>query len=319
MSTSGIYSFAVTRDDIIRQAMLNIGKLDPYETPDSRQTSDAALLLNMLVKQMMGKTDFAAGLKVWSRKRGYLFLSTSTGRYTLSSSATGWTNNPVFTTLAAAALAGATSVTLTSATGVATGYNIGIIQTDGSLAWTTISGLAGAVATIPGSALTVGASAGATVYIFQSAAQSPVYIEAANLRDSQYVDVPLKIIRSVQEYEALPSKAQVTFQQDPTAIWWESGINTSTLFLDCGSAQDLTKYIVLTYLEPVQDFTTTTDAPYYPQEFFLCLCWELSKLMAPQYNKPWTDTMEANRIQASAFAKSKDNENSSLYFQCGLE
>ena len=82
MATSGTYSFGVTKYDIIRQAMLNIGKLDPVEAPTAEEMDDCSRLLNMMCKQWMGKTDFAPGLKVWTRKRGHLLLSNTTGAYT---------------------------------------------------------------------------------------------------------------------------------------------------------------------------------------------------------------------------------------------
>ena len=51
MTTSGIYSFSVNRDQIIRIAMMNIGKLDEIETPSAQDITDCNLVLNMLVKQ----------------------------------------------------------------------------------------------------------------------------------------------------------------------------------------------------------------------------------------------------------------------------
>jgi hypothetical protein len=83
MATSGTYSFSVTRDDIIREAMLNIGKLDVYGSIDPVETADCARKLNMMVKTWMGTMDFAPGLKMWTRQRGDLFLSQTQYRYAL--------------------------------------------------------------------------------------------------------------------------------------------------------------------------------------------------------------------------------------------
>ena len=70
MSTSGTYTFTVTRDDIIREAMLNIGRLDAYSQIDPTETTDCARKLNMMVKTWMGRLDYAPGLKAWTRQRG---------------------------------------------------------------------------------------------------------------------------------------------------------------------------------------------------------------------------------------------------------
>ncbi len=82
-TTSNSFNFPTTRDQIIRDAMLNIGAIGEAEVPTSQETSDCAYKLNMLVKQWMGKQDFAPGLKMWTRQRGDLFMSASRGQYQL--------------------------------------------------------------------------------------------------------------------------------------------------------------------------------------------------------------------------------------------
>ena len=83
------------------------------------------------------------------------------------------------TTLSAAAAIG-TTISITSNTDTTTqpgttvtmtnGDNIGIVQSDGTLFWTTISGTPGATATLA-SALTASATAGSYVYWFTNKAQ----------------------------------------------------------------------------------------------------------------------------------------------------
>jgi len=318
VSTSGVYSFTVTRDDIIRQSMLGIGKLDPYESPDAQQVTDISLVLNMMVKQWMGKADYAPGLKVWTRRHGHLFLQSASGQYSVGpTSTTGWTNNYVFPVLTASAAAAATSLTLSSIAGVVAGYYIGIELDSGALFWTT-------VATAPSTTITIttglpsSASSGSQVFVFQTIAQNPLLIETAILRDQSLNDTPLKIMM-VQDYDMLPNKADPTFQSDPTAVYYEYQLGNSYLYTDTGGSQDVTKHIVLTYMEPVQDFVNPLDNPYYPQEWYLPLCLGLSKLIAPQFNRPWTQTMEDNFKTAMAIARNKDAEKSSLYFQPGAE
>jgi hypothetical protein len=317
MTTSGSYSFSVTRDDIFRQALLNIGKLDAYDIVDAVQAADMQITLNMMCKQWMGKADFAPGLKVWTRKHGHLFLSSTTGQYTVGPGATGWTNSYLYTTLAAGAALSATTLVLASITGMTVGDHIGIEQSDGSLFWTTIATLPSTTITIA-AGLTVGASSGAQIFTYTTVAQQPLFIETAILRDKNLDDTPIKV-PTVQDYDYLPQKADPTSQQDPTAIYYEFQLTNSILYTDAGSAQDVTKHLVLTYQEPVQDFTTALDNPSYPQEWFLPLCWGLSKLVCPMFNRPWTPLMQENFITTLRVAQQKDAERSSLYFQPGAE
>src|SRR5215831_17288861 len=88
--------------------------------------------LNMMVKQWMGTLDFAPGLKVHSRKRGNLFLSTTTGQYTLGPGGSGWSSDSfISTTTTAGSAVGSSTVTVSSATRISRGDNIGVRQTSG--------------------------------------------------------------------------------------------------------------------------------------------------------------------------------------------
>ena len=318
MTTSGVFSFSVNRDQIIRDAMLNIGKLDEIENPSAQDITDCNLKLNMLVKQWMGRTDFAPGIKVYKRKWGYLFLNNATNQYSVGSGATGWTNSFVRPLTTATSAAGANTVTVVSATGIATGYYIGIQLDSGALFWTTVLNVVGLVVTL-NTTLPSQSASGSQVYCYQTIAQQPLSIETVVLRDNQNQDTTLNIMRTVQDYAGLPSKTDVTNISDPTAIYYEFQLTNSWLYTDCGAAQDVTKYIVMSYMEPVQDMVNPNDSFDYCQEAFLALSWGLSKQIAPMYNMPWSQVMESNYTAAVMIAGHKDAEVSTMYFQCGIE
>lgn len=317
MSTSGSYSFSVSAAAIIRQALLNIHALDPVDPPRAEDLSDCMIVLNMLCKQWMGKTDFAPGLKVWTRQRGHLFLSGSTGKLIIGPSAVGWTLDYARSTAKIAAASGAGAVTLASTAGVATGYHIGVILDSGDLFWTTASGVAGLVVSLSDT-LPSAASAGNYVFSYQTAAQNPLQIETAVLRDDDNSDTPLRVM-TVQSYDYLPNKADPTNEGDPSAIYVERRLGESFVYLDVGAAQDVSKHIVLTFLEPVQDFTSVADEPYYPQEWYLALCWGLSEQIAPMYRASWTQKQEQLKNSALAIAREGDPEKSELFFQPGAD
>src|ERR1700692_131860 len=131
MASSGNYILTVTRDDIIREAMLNLGKLGEGEVPSPQETIDCARKLNMLVKQWQGKSDFSPGIKTWTRRRGFVFLHNTTGQYTVGPAATGWTNSFTKLTTTLASAAGTNTITVASTTGVTNGDNIGVQITVG--------------------------------------------------------------------------------------------------------------------------------------------------------------------------------------------
>lgn len=315
MATSGTYTFSVSRDDIIRQSMLNIKKLGEYEIPTPGQTQDVARVLNMVVKQWQAKQDFANGLKVWTRRHATLFLGAAQFQYNVGPSGDHWTASYKRNSLASAAAANATTITLAAGfTAPASGDFIGIVLTNGTLFWTTVSGTpVGAVVTLA-TGLTSAASGSAYVYSYTTKAQRPEMIETAVLRDSNYIDGPLQLY-TLQEYDFLPSKQSPNFVSDPTAIYYEAQLTNGVIYIDVYGASDVTKNLYISYLEPIQDFNNPTDTPEYPAAWFLPLCWETSKQIAPMFKANWTPDMEENRKNSIAIAKEGFVETSALFFQ----
>jgi hypothetical protein len=320
MTTSGVYTLSVNRDQIIRMAMLNIEKLDEVETPTPQEITDCSLMLNMQVKQWMGKADFAPGLKTWTRRHGHLFLSGLTGQYTLSPTASGWTNNYVQTTTTATVAAGVSIIPVSSVVGMTAGDHFGIVlDGDSYIYWTTIQSILALNVTITGAIPTgTQASFGAGIFNYTTAAQQPDVIETAFLRDFTFNDTPLRLM-TLQEYDNLPNKAAtLTYVSDPTAVYHEWQLGGSYLFTDVAGSADLTKHIAMTYMEETQVFTNPLDTPEYPYEWLLPLALGLSKLISPMYGAVWTPLMESNFTTALAIAQHKDpNDKSVAYFQCG--
>jgi hypothetical protein len=328
MATSGSYTFSVQMTDIVREAMLNIGKLGESEQPSAQEYTDCGRKLNMLVKQWQGKTDFAPGLKMWTRRIGALLLSvahplpyqvgpTTSDNWTLVSGL-------LDTATTASSLSGTSTVTLSSITAlngttVANGWFIAVqIASTGDLFSTTVNGApAGLVvtlnATLPGNV-----SAGAQVFAYQTKASQPIVIDAAYLRDSASNDVPMDFM-TVQDYARLPSKMQPQFVTDPYKLYFEFQLGNANIFLDCYGAADTTKFIVMNYREAVQDFVNTTDNPELPQEWYRPLCWGLTKEIAPMFNKQFSADMATNLAESLAFAQQKDADTTTLYFQPGNE
>jgi hypothetical protein len=60
MATSGSTNFVVTRDDIITRALRIVGGVGQNETPDPSAITEAALALNMIVKERQ-----ADGMQLW--------------------------------------------------------------------------------------------------------------------------------------------------------------------------------------------------------------------------------------------------------------
>lgn len=315
-ASSGTYNFSVVRDDIIRMAMLSIGKLGEAESPTGQEVTDCALLLNAMVKQWKGQGDFARGLKMWTRTRGALFLSTTQHKYQLGPGGDRWASSYVQAQLAQSIAANSVNWPLTSVTGMVPGDNIGVV-TASDLFWTTIQSINQGTKTVT---VAAGPAAGvaASAYVFDYAPANqglrPEVVVTALLRDINNNDTPLNMM-TLQTYEALPTKTMTSFQADPTAIYYESQLGAGVLYTDCGGAQDVTKHLHIVYLRTVQDFDNPIDAPDYPQHWYAALFWGLAKQIAPMFNAPWTKEMEDNFGTALKMAQEPDAETTEMYFQ----
>jgi hypothetical protein len=326
-STSGSsYSFSYTRDQVIRQAMLDMGALQEGESPTAQETSDMARLLNGITKQWMGNTDFAPGLKVWTRKRGELFLSPTQYTYALGQSGDNWVESTTGlsypqkygqTTLTAAAAVNATVLPVASTSQLNIRDYIGI-QVGGGIFWTTVSGIGVGTVTIPAPGLSAATVGGVFVWNYTKKAVRPLVVITALLRDQYANDTPMRIIPTVEEYEGLPNKTAPSNVADPTAVFYESQFKNQApngrLYLDVGGAQDVTKHLHLVYLAPTEDFINPGDAPDYPQQWYDPLVLELAKRGAPMFDCAWTQDLEELRKEAIAIAKQGDPEQSSASF-----
>lgn len=310
MTTSNSVDFSLTRDEIITASMRSARIIGIDQTPTSGEITTGAQALNMIVKQWQGKSDFAPGLKVWSRKRAYLFLNTGTNQYALGPSGDHWTATLNQTTISAAEAAGQTVLSVTSTTGMTAADYIGIKLDSGALQWTTIvSTGAGPVVTVT-DALTGAAAAGNQVYWYTTKARRPVNILTAVLRDSDNVDIPLGFM-NLEEYQSITDK---TADSDPTAIFYEAQLTNGQLYTDF-EPDDVTKQIYCVFLSPIEDFDVLTDTPDYPQEWFRALKYQLAMDLAPEFGRPIAADLKVLRDESLVMARQLYADESRYFFE----
>lgn len=337
MALSGTYNFTVVLTDIINESMLNIGAIGPGETPTAQESSDCQRKLNMMVKQWMGTQDFAPGLKMWTRQRADLFLSSTKGIYQLGPTGDNWAAgvaavsgvNYVRSTLTVAAAQNATTLTVgTTAIASYTANDFVVVQlASGDIYSTTVSSINSGAGTftIPATGLSGAANSGAYVWNYTTKGQRPLSIRTCILRDANLNDIPLSPM-TLEEYEALPSKQMPGFLSDPQRYYYESQFASGTsnsgpgmLYLDIYGAQDVTKSLHVVYMRPVMDLNNPTDNPEYPQQWYRALCWGLSREICAMFDAEWTTDMDLNYREALAMAREADSETTALYFAPNAE
>lgn len=324
MALSGTWAYTVTRDLIIRQAMLNVGALGEAEVATAQEVSDCADKLNMLVKQWMGYQDFAPGLKMWERQRASLFLSSTQGIYQLGPSspdnwAAGVATNPLATYQQQQTLAvtggGSNVLSFASASQITVGDFLVIQVSSGDIFSTTAASVGSTVVNTASPIPTaVNVNQGAYVWNYTTKGQRPLAIRTCILRDITKADTPLNPF-TLEDYEMLPTKVQPGFISDPASYYYESQLTNGKLYLDVAGEQDVTKHLHIVYMRPVMDFNNPNDNPEYPQQWYRALCWGLSKDIAPMFDAEWTQDMEQTLKDALGMSREADAEVSSFYFQ----
>ena len=335
-TTSGSFSFSVARDDIIRQAMLNLALLEPTEVPTTQEIVDCARVLNMITKQLAGQLDKAPGFKMWQRVRGDLFLSYTKYLYVLGSpggdnfagGVTGLAYPNLYNQdqLIVAAAAGANVLNVgpfPSPIATNIGDFVGVYYSNPQGApdiwWSTITAINTVAGTITiANALPAGSSAAASNYVwnYTKKAQRPMKILTGLLRYIDQSDTPLNEM-DLQQYESLPTKTMTSNVADPTAWYYEPRQegNLGHCYIDCSGAQDVTKHIHFVYLREAMDFVNPGDAPEFPQEWFWHLSWVLALGICGIFDGDWTPDRQAAFVLATSQAREGNPETSSAYFQ----
>lgn len=274
--------------------------------------------LNLICKQWMGKSDFAPGLKLFTRARGYLFLTTGQAVYTLgpTTTATGTTNKfasaYVTTTIAADEASSQTVISVTSSSGIIDTNRIGIELDSGVIHWTTVAGSPVGNDITISVGLASAASAGNRVFAYATGAQGqrPLDIISAVVRDVDGIDTPLDPM-SVEEYEQISNKAQ---DGTPMRFYYEPTLIDGTIYLDC-EPSDATKVIRIVYWRATEDFDSIGNDAAFPQEWLKPLCAQLTIDGALPFSISVTPEMKMIRDEALAIAKNAYPETTDIYFQ----
>jgi len=310
VTTSSSDNFSVNRNDIINTANEIAGVKGIGRVLSSEDIDRSSLLLNLIVKQWMGKSDFAPGLKVWTRKRAYLFPQLNQSDYVLGATDHA-TASYVSTTMRIAGVALDTTLEVTSTTGMTAGDNIGIIMDSGTVHWDTVASVTDSDTVVITTGLAAAAAVGNTIYAYTTRISNPLQMLSVRRMDTSNNETPLGVMTFAEYEEGLLKKNN---SGDPAFYIYERGLTTGTLRFDY-QVQDTSEIILLTYLRPVEDFDAATDTPDYPQEWFKPLVGQLAMDVATATGKPVTQDMKLYRDEALAIAQNVDPDNEVVFYE----
>lgn len=305
MTVSGTNTFTLTKNEVIEMAFARIGVISEGATLTSYQIDRGSQLLNVMIKSWLAK-----GFRLWKQERATLFLDSSTNEYILgTANATTDYANP---TLSADASSGATSIVVSSAAGLVIGYNIGIVQNNNTILWTTITNIVSTTITL-NAALTSDASSGNNVFVYQTKLGKVENIINAQLKMNPTTEIPLQL-NSRDTYDALPVK---TLTGIPNKLYYNKLLDSGIIRL-FPQPSSVNYFVNFTYQKQFYDMTNPTDSFDFPVEWLRALYLNLAKILYGFY--PISDATQIQLLVAEADSAlievmSFDDENTSIYFE----
>jgi len=281
MGTSGSTNFTLNRDQIVRQGLLNLRRIDPSIAIEAQDIIDGSIAANLLIKAW--QTD---GLFLWLNQEVVLHLAYNTQSYLLGPTGNHCAalSDAGYTQLAADEAAGQLTLSVDSVTGISASDYLGIELDNGTIQWTTVDGapVGGALNTVTAAnALTGPASRDNYVFHYTSKISRPVQILEARMRDVDEVDTPLNVYSSRNEFFQITDK---TTQGETLDLYYEPLITNGRLYAwPVAGTTDITDRIVMTTQRVIEDFDSSGDNFDGPVEALPALIWGLSTYLAPQY------------------------------------
>lgn len=310
MATSGTATFSRTRDQFIGRALRICNAFEAGETPDDQSVQDAAAALNSMVKHWQ-----ASGIHIWRTTEATLFLQAAQSRYTIATDSSDHASESFTeTTLTAAALDGATTITVASISGISSTYYIGVQVDDGTIHWTTVNGApSGSTVTLT-AALDDSAANGSSVFVYQTKLVRPLRIISArryNFIDD--IETPISEYDRV-EYQELPNKSSTG---EVAGFYYNrrGGANSSGLLYVWPVPSAVEGALKLTVARPIEDFSAAGNTSDLPQEWIQAIEWNLADQIADEYGVPDPLRTRIERRAAQYLAEVNWNERELLSFE----
>lgn len=291
MATSGVQTFSQTTIELVDDALDKIGLLSEGRTISANQRTKIVRQLNAMIQTWQSEWN----INIWKNREATLFLEKGKESYLLGNNQANAADSFVNTTTSIAASSGASTLTVTSDTGMASGDFIGIVLTDGSAQFTTINGAPVANVVSLTAVLTDDVDSGADVVAFTTKITKPLRITqmqqsalAANSTDIYAIEY------NRDEYFRLASKST---EGSALQFYYNVNIDDTKLFVwpTAATTFDIMKF---TYQPHFDIFVNNDDEADFSAEWYETLVYNLTKRIGTSFGftasqpSPYTDAVK---------------------------
>tara|TARA_R100000808_G_scaffold4213_1_gene14032 strand:- start:3015 stop:3968 length:954 start_codon:yes stop_codon:yes gene_type:complete len=277
MATSNSYNFSRNRDELIKDAFIEAGILDPNDSMPSAEGQFGAVQLNRMIKWWQ-----ADGKRLWAVRKAYLFLEKDKNTYSLGATGDHWTESFVSTQIKTEASASATSIDVDSSAGMTASDNVLIELDDGTLHTTTISSVTDSDTIAIASGVASVAAVDNYVYTYTTKAQRPLQINSAVLHDKS-ADIDTRMFKiSREQYWNLANK---TTDSKPTEYYFDPQLTNANISI-FGEPDNVEDYIIALCDFPIDDMDSASNDFSFPQEWIEPLTYNLAYRLAVAYRAP---------------------------------
>lgn len=327
VSTSGTYVYTASAINLLTAALRIAQVIGETETANGAQLENGLDAFSIMVKAWQG-----SGIHLWCEEECTLFLQTGQTQYAIGGSSTDnacLTDQYVQTSLATTAAASASTIDVTSVTGISAGNFIGIQVDAGTNFWTTVNGApSGSTVTLT-TPMPSQATQGAFVFSYGTPLARPLRVMLGRRFTYQAVsgtgaiETPLLMMARL-DYQALPNKftpGTVTqFFYDPQQGEGAYTQPTGQMYV-WPQPQDNEWSLRFTAQRPIQDLANLSNMPDFPVEWNAALKWNLALELCSEYGTP---PEQADRIEKQAnkyygMASTWDRESESLLFGVAMQ
>ncbi len=258
MPSSGVSIYSITCQQLITDSFILAEIIDDTDVLEAADYNVALNTLNKMVKSLQ-----ARGYGLWLNQEVFLALGYQQQSFLLGPTGDNCSAAMNQAAVAISGNAGDTSITLVSSAGISNGDYIGIQLDDGTMQWTTVSGIPANNIVPLAAALTYSASIPNIVFSYTTKINRPLEIIEARLRDKNGLDSPMDIINVYDYRQSLSQKAT---QGKPNQVAYDSQLTNGVLYV-WETASDVTDRLAMTIKRPVYDFVNVGDEPDFPIEW----------------------------------------------------